>query len=111
MLTEPAQRQAVAHLLQEYEAVFSRGEDDVGLTDQVQHEIPLVPGAQPFKQPPHRLGPEKEAEVERQVQGLLQKGLIEPAYGSWSSPVVLVKKKDQSWRFCVDYRRLNNITQ
>ena len=111
VLPEPAQRQAVAHLLQEHESVFSRGEDDVGLTDQVQHEIPLVLGAHPIKQPPHRLGPEKEAEVERQVQGLLQKGLIEPAHGSWSSPVVLVRKKDQSWRFCVDYRRLNNITQ
>ena len=67
VLPEPAQRQAVAHLLQEYETVFSRGEDDVGLTDQVQREIPLVPGAQPIKQPPHRLRPEKEAEVERQV--------------------------------------------
>ena len=111
VLPEPAQRQAVAHLLQEYEAVFSRGEDNVGLTDQVQHEIPLVPGAHPIKQPPHRLGPEKEAKVERQVQGLLQKGLIELAHGSWSSPVVLVRKKDQSWRFCVNYRRLNNITQ
>ena len=47
VLPEPAQRQAVAHLLQEYESVFSRGEDDVGLTDQVQHKIPLVPGAHP----------------------------------------------------------------
>ena len=61
--------------------------------------------------PPHRLGPEKEAEAEKQVQELLQKGLIEPAGGAWSSPVVLVKKKDQSWRFCVDYRRLNAVTQ
>ena len=111
VLPEPAQRQAVAQLLGEYEAVFSKGDHDVGRTDQVLHEIPLVPGAHPIKQPPHRLGPEKEAEVDRQVQGLLQRGLIEPACGSWSSPVVLVRKKDGTWRFCVDYRRLNSITQ
>ena len=57
------------------------------------------------------LGPEKEAESPKQVQDLLQRGLIEPAGGAWSSPSVLVRKKDQSWRFCVDYRRLNTVTQ
>ena len=81
VLPEPAQQQAVAHLLREYEAVFSKEDHDVGRIDQVHQEIPLVSGARPIKQPPHRLGPE-EAEVERQVQGLLQRGLIELACGS-----------------------------
>jgi len=44
------------------------------------------------------------------VQDLLDRNLIEPAHGAWSSPVVLVKKKDGSWRFCVDYRRLSSVT-
>ena len=83
----------------------------MGLTSLVKHSIPVVPETRPIRQPPHRLGPEKEAEAERQVQELLKKGLIEPAGGAWSSPVVLVKKKDQSWRFCVDYRRLNTVMQ
>ena len=65
------------------------------LTHEVQHDIPVLPGTIPIKQPPHRLGLEKEAEVGRQVEGLLQKGLIEPASGAWSSPVVLVKKKTE----------------
>ena len=47
VLPEPAQRQAVAHLLGEYEAVFSKGDHDVGHTDLVHHEIPLIPGARP----------------------------------------------------------------
>ena len=49
--------------------------------------------------------------MQRQVEGLLERGLIEPANGAWSSPVVLVRKKDGAWRFCVDYRKLNAVTQ
>ena len=105
------QEEKLAALLKKYGPVFSSGEGDVGLTDLVEHGIPVVPGTRPIRQPPHRLGPEKEAEAERQVEELLKKGLIEPAGGAWSSPVVLVRKKDQSWRFCVDYRRLNAVTQ
>ena len=105
------EEEELAQLLRRYADVFSTGEGDVGLTQMVEHSIPTAPGTRPIRQPPHRLGPEKEAEAEKQVQELLQKGLIEPAGGAWSSPVVLVKKKDQSWRFCVDYRRLNAVTQ
>ena len=83
----------------------------MGRTTLIEHSIPVVEGTRPIRQPPHRLGPEKEAEAEKQVQDLLEKGLIEPASGAWGSPVVLVWKKDNSWRFCVDYRRLNAVTQ
>jgi len=82
----------------------------MGLTSVVRHEIPLATGTGPIRQPTRRLGPEKEREVSRQVQDLLDQDLIEPAHGAWSSQVVLVKKKDESWRFCVDYRKLNSVT-
>jgi len=80
----------------------------MGLTEVIFHEIPLAAGTTPFRQPTRHLGPVKE--VSRQVQDLLDRDLIETAHGAWSSPVVLVKKKDGSWRFCVDYRRLNSVT-
>ena len=77
-----SQEEQLASLLRKYRDVFSSGEEDVGLTSLVQHSIPIAPDTRPIRQPPHRLGPEKEAEAERQVQDLLEKGLIEPASGA-----------------------------
>ena len=103
-------RQQVATLLCKYSNVFSQGEEDVGLTELVQHEVPTLPNTQPIRQAPYRVGPEKEAEIDRQVSKLARQGMIEPTYGAWSSPVVLVRK-DQTWRLCVDYRKLNAVTK
>ena len=107
----PDQERKLSGLLVQYQDVFSKGADDMGRTSLVKHSIPVADGTRPIRQPPHRLGPEKEAEAEKQIQELLSKGLIEPASGAWGSPVVLVRKKDNSWRFCIDYRRLNSVTQ
>ena len=107
----PEQYNRMAQLLTAYSDVFSKGDADVGRTDLVQHSIPLLDGTKPIRQPPRRLGAEKDKEVEEQVAQLVQKGMVEPTDGSWSSPVVLVRKKDQSWRLCVDYRRLNAVTR
>ena len=107
---EPEQKKQLANLLRRFGDVFSINDEDIGKTDLIKHSIPTVEGAQPFRQAPHRLGPAKEAEAEKQVKMLLEKGMIEPSSGAWSSPVVLVRKKDQSWRFCIDYRRLNTLT-
>jgi len=104
------ERLVVAQLLSEYKDVFSCGDYDMGLAKAVCHEIPLAAGTVPIRQPARRLGPEKDKEVSRQVQDLLSRNLIEPANGAWSSPVVLVRKKDGSWRFCIDYRKLNSVT-
>ena len=98
-------------LLIAYQDVFSKGDTDVGRTDVIEPSIPLLDGTRPIRQPPRRLGLEKDQEVERQVAGLVQRGMVEPADGAWSSPVVLVRKKDQSWRLCIDYRRLNAVTR
>ena len=89
-------RQQVATLLCKYSDVFSQGEEDVGRTELVQHEVPTLPNTQPIRQAPYRVGPEKEAEIDRQVSKLARQGMVEPTYGAWSSPVVLVRKKDQT---------------
>ena len=70
----------------------------------------MVLDTQVIRKAPHRVKPETEAEIDRQVSQLLHQGIIEPTYRAWSSPVVLVKK-DQTWRLCVGYRKLNAVTK
>ncbi len=58
----------------------------------------------------YRTSPVLRKEIDNQVQKLLDADLIEPSHSPWASPVILVRKKDGSYRFCIDYRRLNSIT-
>lgn len=74
------------------------------------HKIPFFPGAQPVKVRPYRYSPVQKTEIEAQLKQMLEQGVIRPGDSSFASPVLLVRKKDGSWRFCVDYRHLNAIT-
>jgi hypothetical protein len=98
------------NLLCQYQDVFSRDEFDIGRTSLIKHEIPLLEKTRPTKQHPYRQGDLKDREIEKQVDNLLQQELIEESSSPWSSPVVLVKKKNGQWRFCIDYRRVNEVT-
>jgi hypothetical protein len=74
------------------------------------HSIPLVPGAAPVYSRPYRFSPAIKDEVEKQVKEMLASGIIQKSTSPFSSAVLLVKKKDNTWRFCVNYRQLNAIT-
>lgn len=73
------------------------------------HTIPLIPGAQPIFIRPYSYPPGLKVEIERQVKDMLDQGLIQPSSSPFSSHVLLVKKKDGTYRFCVDFRQLNAI--
>ena len=105
----PLQREELAAMLTEYQDVFSKGPDDMGCTDLVKHQIDTG-DARPIRQPPRRLPIAKQAVEQVEVSKMLDRGVIEPSNSPWASPVVLVTKSDGSTRFCVDYRRLNDVT-
>ena len=99
----------VAELLMDYSDVFSSGTYDIGKTGMIKHHI-HTGDAVPVRQPPRRKPPDQREEIERQVKGLLSEGLITRSNSPWSSPIVLVGKKDGTKRLCVDYRQLNLVT-
>ncbi|KAJ7942659.1 Ty3/gypsy retrotransposon protein [Quillaja saponaria] len=74
------------------------------------HSITLKEGSQPVNQRPYRYGPLQKDIIEKLVKEMMGNHIIRASTSSYASPVVLVKKKDDSWRFCIDYRRLNSIT-
>ena len=97
-------------LLGKYIEVISLRSGDLGRTSVIRHKI-NTQGASPIRQPARRLPFHQRNEVRQMLDQMLQQDIIEPAHGPWSSPIVLVKKKDGSTRFCVDFRRLNDLTR
>lgn len=101
------QRDEVCTLFRQFSDVFR---DRPGRTALVEHEV-QVGGAVPIKQHPYRLSPYKLSLVKEELTYMQEIGAVEPGQSEWSSPVVLVPKPDQSWRLCIDYRKVNQVTQ
>ncbi|XP_019082698.1 PREDICTED: uncharacterized protein LOC104704959 [Camelina sativa] len=76
----------------------------------IEHQIDLVPGAQLPNRPAYRVNPEEAKELERQVSELMEQGYVRESLSPCAVPVLLVPKKDGTWRMCVDCRAVNNIT-
>jgi hypothetical protein len=76
----------------------------------VEFVIELKPGTAPISRRSYRMPPNQLAELKTQLQGLLEKGFIRPSSSPWGCPAIVIKKKDQPLRMCVDYRSLNEVT-
>lgn len=104
-----SQLPAITQLLQEFQLVF---EAPQGYPPEraFAHDIPLLLGAAPFNVRPYRYPPAVKDEIEPQIAEMLCSGIVQPSHSPFSSSVLLVKKKDETYQFCVDFRHLNAIT-
>jgi hypothetical protein len=105
----PSYPTEIQPLLDQYSTIFTTPTTlpPVRVTD---HRIPLLEGSNPVNIRPYRYPHFQKQEIETQIQEMLDNGTIQPSSSPFSSPVLLVRKKDGTWRFCVDYRGLNAIT-
>jgi hypothetical protein len=112
-LTETQLRELMK-LLNQYKFLFTL-EKDAKATNVdrsiAEHGIDLLPGTQPIAMAPYRTSPELRKVIKEQIIDMLAKGVIRESRSPWAAPVVLIPKKDGKMRFCIDYRKLNNVTK
>ncbi|GKB66354.1 putative reverse transcriptase domain-containing protein [Tanacetum coccineum] len=97
-------------IVQDFPEVFPEDLPGLPPTRQVEFQIDLMLGAAPVARAPYRLAPSEMKELSEQLQELSDKGFIRPSSSPWGAPVLFVKKKDGSFRMCIDYRELNKLT-
>jgi Reverse transcriptase (RNA-dependent DNA polymerase) len=98
-----------SQLLQILRPYSSMWDGRLGEIPTVKHHIPTR--GPPIASQPYRAGPASREVIDAEIQRMLSLGIIEPAAGPWSAPIVLIPKPDGSVRFCVDYRKLNAVTE
>lgn len=104
------QMQAIRQVLERYNQLFSIGDTDLGRTHLIRHQIDTGV-AKPIKMAPRRVPLHLQQEVTDHIKQMLDNGIIQPSCSPWAAPVVPVRKRDGSLRFCIDYRKLNEVTQ
>lgn len=101
------EKQALEKLIKEER---EKSREIKGPTHLVEYKIKLLDPT-PIKQRYRPRNPAIQEIINQHVNEMLEQGVIEPSSSPWSSPIVLAKKKDNSYRFCIDYRRLNEVTE
>lgn len=104
----PTEKEKVSSLLSRYGTLFAKSTKELGKTDMVKLSIETG-DAKPIRQKPYRTPYSQRPVVEKEVQDMLEADIIRPSSSPWSSPIVVVGKKDGGNRFCVDYRKLNGV--
>ncbi|CAM4678617.1 unnamed protein product [Leuciscus chuanchicus] len=102
-----SQAKELTDLLHKFPSLFS---DVPGKTTMCSHDID-VGNASPIKQHPYRVNPQKRNIMKAEVEYMLKNGFAVPSQSPWSSPCLLVPKPDSTYRFCTDFRKVNNITK
>ncbi|UYV71114.1 hypothetical protein LAZ67_8001791, partial [Cordylochernes scorpioides] len=102
----PKEQKELKQVLERYGDLFS---SRLGRTNLTKHRIDTE-DAKPIKHKPYRVSAKERDIIKEQIDEMLTEGIIRPSSSPWSFLVILVKKRDGKYRFCVDYRKLNNVT-
>uniref|UniRef100_A0A1Y1L0V4 RNA-directed DNA polymerase n=1 Tax=Photinus pyralis TaxID=7054 RepID=A0A1Y1L0V4_PHOPY len=101
----PNEQLKLSNFLQD---IFSKMPNGIGVTNLIKHRI--ITTSEPIKQKYYPVSPIVQESINKELDALLKDNIVEPSCSPWSSPIILVKKKDNSYRFCVDFRKINKVT-
>ncbi|GFW91617.1 retrovirus-related Pol polyprotein from transposon 297 [Trichonephila clavipes] len=104
------QRNKLSELLRKFSGLFMKTDKSAAAKTNVKNKIYTGDPA-PIDQRAYRVSPTERRIIHAEVQKMLDEGIVQPSESPSSSPVVIVRKKDGSWRFCVDFRKLNSVTK
>jgi len=109
------ERESMISIFRDFNDVFQLNGDELTYTDVLQHEIPTDPTRPPVNVKQYRLPVAHRTEINRQVDSMLQQGIIKPSNSPWNSPIILVDKKPgpngkKKWRLVVDFKKVNEQT-
>jgi hypothetical protein len=100
----------VKYMMRRHQDIFMTDESDVGLTHLIKHDIELTDEAVPFKDVPKRSSPGKRKITEDQLKDLLDSNIVQPSKSPFASSVTLIRRPNDTYRFCCDFRKLNDVT-
>ena len=109
-LLNAPQKKTLSKLFHDYEDVFAKDASDIGRAKDIKHHVDTGT-EEPVHQRPRRQAKAHAEDLQRQVKKLADCGVIRPSESEWASNVVMARKKDGTWRMCVDYRELNMKTK
>jgi len=108
---DPKYRKTIRRLLKDNIMIVATSSEELTPSKLAPHKIRLKANARPIKQKYYRLTKLKSDILKEEIAKLIKKKLIEPSYSEWSSPIVLIPKPNGKWRLCIDYRKVNDVTE
>lgn len=109
--TERLTTDQTEHLQRTLKEIFEQMPEGLGRTPLVEHVVRLKKGIEPIKQRFYPMSPAIQKIVHQELEEMLKLGVVRPSRSAWSSPIVMARKKDGTYRFCVDYRKVNQSTE
>ena len=107
----PKEKSRILEMLIKYEDVLEYDQEKPNVVPDVKHKIIIEPNQKPILQKRYKENPDKKKFIKKEIEKMLKANRIRESYSPWASPVTLAKKKNNSYRFCIDYRKVNAVTK